>query len=466
MRVAIFNWLRELRATYWFIPSLMALLAMGLSFGAIALDTWLGDRWLADIPGLYLNQPDGARAVLSTIAGSMITVAGVTFSMTILTVSFAAGQMGPRLLSNFMRDRGNQVTLGMFIAAFIYCLLVLRVVRSPNEGATVLQSDSFVPHISIMLALVLALASVAVLIYFIHHVPESINVSQVIAKLGRQLDEMVEEQFPEKLGQSSTEDSSVEGGTEPAVLADDARPVLCDESGYIRALDEAELMRVSKRHDLTVRLEYRPGDFVSRGKPLLYAWPQESVTEAAADDLRTSFTVGAERTMHQNMYFLVDELVEIAARALSPGVNDPFTAMGCLDWLQSVLLTLAGREVPGSHRFDEEGHLRVIVHPIGFKAMAGRVFDQLLPYVSSDRNAALHTMQTIGEVAVEQPAGSKREVMLVHASRLRAAAMDNLQLAVDRDAVDQRYQELLTLTINASARQKFRDGQGWLGGSA
>lgn len=467
MKVDILDWLRDLRATYWFIPALMASLAVGLSFGLIAVDTWLGSRWLHDVEWLYLNQPDGARAVLSTIAGSMITVAGVTFSMTILTVSFAAGQMGPRLLNNFMRDRGNQVTLGMFISAFLYCLMVLRVVRGQDGGAAVMQTEAFVPHISIMVALGLAVAGVVVLIYFIHHVPESINVSNVIAKVGRDLNEMVARQFPKMIGDEASEGRPTDdAGAESDLLAQDARSVLSEQTGYIRAIDENDLLNLATRHDVVVRLEYRPGNFISPGKALLYAWPAERVTDEVAAAGRAVFAVGSQRTRYQNIFYLIDELVEIAARALSPGVNDPFTAISCLDWLGSVLQNMARREVPGVLRYDKQQALRVIAHPIYFETMASRVFDQLLPYVSADRNAALHTMRIIAEVAVELTPGGKREAMLEHASRLRAATSDHLPLAVDREALDERYQQLLKLTVNAAARQRFRDDQGWLGGSA
>lgn len=466
MKAAVFDWLRDLRATYWFIPAWMATLAVGLSFGLIALDTRLGDRWLRDVGWLYLNQPDGARAVLSTIAGSMITVAGVTFSMTILTVSFAAGQMGPRLLNNFMRDRGNQVTLGMFISAFLYCLMVLRVVRDRGE-ATGAEVEAFVPHISIAVALALAVAGVAVLIYFIHHVPDSINVSQVIAKVGRDLHTMVGRQFPRRIGEEADEGRPVhDAGAESDLLAQDARAVLSEKTGYVRAVDESDLMDFAKRHDVVVRLGYRPGDFISEGKAMLYAWPADRVTDAVAEAGRAVFAVGSQRTRYQNIFYLIDELVEIATRALSPGVNDPFTANSCLDWLGSVLQNMAGREAPGALRYDADQALRVIAHPISFEAMSSRVFDQLLPYVSADRNAALHTMKVIAQVTVELGPGAKRETMLEHASRLRAAAADHLPLKVDRAAVDERYQQLLNLTVNAAARARFRDDQGWLGGSA
>ena len=468
MNARLIDWLRELRASYWFIPSLMASTAVVLSLLTVMLDGHLGGRWLNDVDWLYANKPDGARAVLSTVAGSMITVAGVTFSMTILTVSFAAGQIGPRLMNNFMRDRGNQITLGTFISTFLYCLMVLRTVRNADEADPSVDQTlgAFVPHISVLLALLMAVASVGVLIYFIHHVPESINVSNVIARVGRDLNEMIDRQFPTRIGEAVVSPN-------PTPQAEDWRPppgepgvVRATADGYLRTVDGRALLRVAAEHDLCLRLEYRPGDFVCAGAVLLEAWPGESVDESVADRCRGAFTVGASRTRHQNLFFLVDELAEIIGRALSPGVNDPFTAIGCLDWVQSVLLNLGRREAVEARRFGPDHRLRVVAFPVRFESVVQRICGQTLSYVSTDRNASLRMMKMLAEVAAELPAGSRREAVLEQATRLRVAASEGLALKVDREALETRYQQLLEVVHNRSAEARRRGDQGWLGGSA
>ena len=212
MKATLLTFWEDVRSSYWFIPSLMALAAVLLSSGAIYLDGVIGAGWMDEVAWLYANKPDGARALLSTISGSMITVAGVTFSITIASVAYATGQFGPRLLTNFMQDRGNQVTLGTFIATFLYCLLVLRTIRGADErtgGSAEVSGDfvgAFVPHAAILIALVLTLASVGVLIFFIHHVPDSIHISNVIAKIGRELNAKIDSLFPEMLGQKPPEE--------------------------------------------------------------------------------------------------------------------------------------------------------------------------------------------------------------------------------------------------------------------
>jgi uncharacterized membrane protein len=181
----------SLRATFWLVPTLMAIMAIGLSFAMVALDEAVGNRVLEKVGWVWAGGPEGARGLLSTVAGSMITVAGVVFSITIVALSLASSQYGPRLLRNFVRDKGNQIVLGSFIATFVYCLLVLRTVRG-DDGA------HFVPAIAITLGMVLTLASLGVLIYFIHHVSISIQAATIIGLVSHELNEVIERLFPEK----------------------------------------------------------------------------------------------------------------------------------------------------------------------------------------------------------------------------------------------------------------------------
>ena len=181
---------RHVRASYWFLPTLLALTGVALGLGLVLLDARVGDAWLGRYEWFYGSRPEGARAMLSTIAGSTITVAGVVFSITLAAVTYASGQFGPRLLGNFMRDRGNQATLGVFIGTYLYCLVVLRTIRSAEETSADTAGavrDAFVPHLAMFGGLALAIASTAVLIYFVHHVTSGIHINNVIARVGRHL---------------------------------------------------------------------------------------------------------------------------------------------------------------------------------------------------------------------------------------------------------------------------------------
>jgi uncharacterized membrane protein len=430
----------ELRASYWFIPTLMTIAAIVLSFVTLNADDAVGSHWIYSVSWLYADQPQGARSLLSTVAESMIGVAGVTFSITIASVSYMTSQFGPRLLTNFMRDRGNQITLGTFIATFVYCILVLRTIHGSNSSG---ELSRFVPHISILCALLLALASLAVLIYFIHHIPESILIQNVIADIGGELNRQIERVFPE---QSETDHAP---GQNPSALPDDflqrSRPVYATGNGYVQNLVKDDLLEPAAEHDLLLRLDCEPGDFVSKGKLLGLAYPAERIDDTAIEKVLGAFAWGAQRTQSQDTLFLVQELVEIAARALSPGINDPFTATSCMDWLQSALSNLAGRQLEEQTFTDQDGTVRIYVQPLSFTRFADQIFDKLRPYFSDDRNAAINMMHAILQIIIDAERESDRAVLLTHAEALLAACRQHLDHPRDIDPLERLYQRSVRL---------------------
>ncbi|NND96117.1 MAG: DUF2254 domain-containing protein [Pirellulaceae bacterium] len=395
MRARIQQWLYKIQGSYWFVPALMAISAILLSQATIQLDRnynaadWMSDSWWAS-----LNQPDGARSLLATVAGSMITVAGVTFSLTILAVSYATSHFGPRLITNFMRDRGNQITLGTFVATFLYCLLVLRTVRSAGSSDdTILQTDVFVPHVSILIAIALTLSSVGVLIYFIHHIPESIHISTVLHRISQDLDDKIDAIFPAEPGKLIDEQAS-----QLLAIVQDAPNVLSKRSGYLQGVDPAELVDFACENQAVVELLVQPGDHLLVGQPI--ARVKFDVSDLLDADVCTSrissaFAMGIERTPTQDMRFLINQFVEIAARALSPGVNDPFTAIQCIDQLGDGISRLSHRELPSRFREDSEGVLRLIRPELTWDVICEHAFGRLVHYVKPDPNVKAHMQETI-----------------------------------------------------------------------
>lgn len=459
MRGQLLKLLQDIRGSYWFVPSVMVLAAIVLAIVTDRIDTTVDTSFLAKIPWLYQNQPEGARAVLSAIATSMIGVAGVTFSMTLVAVSFAASNIGPRLISNFMRDTGNQVTLGTFIATFVYCLLILRTVTEANGSDT----TAHIPHISILIALSLTLLSVGNLIYFIHHIPESINVSRIANLIACDLQSSIAHLFPESVGHAAKRDESSEPDL-GATFRVESQAVRASETGYMQVVDDEALMNLAKEHELVVRIEYRPGDFVTTNSVLLYAHPSARADDAVVNKLKACFVFGLKRTATQNAMFLVDQLIEIMMRALSPGVNDPFTAVSCLDWLQDVLAIIIERDVPEFCRYDDAGQLRVAVHPVSLARLASAVFDQPLQYVAGDRTAALRMMQVIAELVARCDKPEYTEILLEHARKLSEAGQRCLPVVSDQEALTARYKQTLRLAEDPAYRHSLRDDQGWLGG--
>lgn len=459
MRARIINLFLSMQSSYWFVPTLMVLGAIVLAMLSDQLDRSTDASFLSSIPWLYQNQPAGARAVLSAIATSMIGVAGVTFSMTLVSVSFAASNIGPRLIGNFMSDRGNQVTLGTFIATFVYCLLILRTVTDAS-GASDL---AHVPHISILIALTLAMLSVGNLIFFIHHIPESINVAGIAHNIAANLQDSMQQLFPEQVGESGADAAAGPPDLGPKFRVE-SRAVPVPETGYMQLVDHDTLMTIACDKDLIVRLEYRPGDFAQTGQILIHAHPSARVDAQTADALAGCCVFGSKRTAAQNVMFLVDQLVEILMRALSPGVNDPFTAVGCLDWLQASMTISVQRAEIDPCRYDEDGALRLAVHPISFEQFASAVFDQPLQYVAADRTAALRMMQMIAELVTVCDYPARTDRLLYHAERLNEAGKRCLPVESDKEDLNSRYEQTLKIAKDLSYRQELRDGQGWLGG--
>ncbi len=345
---------------------------------------------------------------------------------------------------------------------------MLRTIRSADEAVDGPLSDdfvgAFVPHIALLVGLGLALASIAVLIFFIHHVPDSIRVSHVIGGVGRQLDEQVSELFPTSEGGRETEDEP-----EPALpegYYDDVTPVTSKSDGYVQSFDNDGLLSLASEHGLLLRIKTRPGDFVSKGDVLLLVHPADGATEKVIRRVRQSYTHGRARSGLQDVRFLFDELVEIAARALSPGVNDPFTAINCLDWIGAAFKRLAEGTGPSAEWRDDSDVLRVVCLPTTFTEFVDLAFGQLRPYVAADRNAALHTLKVLGEIA-GRVRGSARVAALVRAvQELEQACDEALPHAADRQLVHERARVVMSLLRDPRRYAEITDRENWVGGTA
>ena len=468
MRTRLLRLANALGESYWFVPTLMAIGALLLAAAMVWLDSHHMSAWMDRLSWLYAARPSGARSLLSSIGGSMIGVAGTTFSVTIAAVVYASGQYGPRLLSNFMSDRGNQVTLGTFIATFLYSLVVVRTIRSPGEAAG---EAAFVPQLAVLVGVLLVLCSIAVLIYFIHHVPSRIHINSVIERIGDRLMREIEERFPTPIGEPV--EANGKDGHIPAAFRADADDALAEQragvrskqAGYVQLIDTDTLMATAQDKNLVLRLQYQPGDFIHSGSTLLEVYPADRLDDKTVTELRSAFASGSRRTALQDLRFLIDELVEIAARALSPGVNDPFTANSCLDWLGAALADLATRDLPSRLRADENGDIRVIAHPITFDGFVDRAFGALSQYASADMIAGKRFLAALGDVALACDVPARVTVLERQARHFRDLA-DGALTGVNREVVLQRADELLRALNEPDYKRRLRDGQAWLGGTA
>ncbi|NJC33805.1 putative membrane protein [Sphingomonas jejuensis] len=395
----------RLHASYWFIPALMTVGAIVLAIVSVSIDIQFGSRWLSELSWLDISRPDGARELLSSLSSSMIGVAGTVFSITIAAVVYASGSYGPRLLTNFLEDRGNQLSLGVFIATFVYCLMVLRTVRVPatDDGA------GFVPELSVLIALVLALMSVGVLVFFLHHVPDSIRINGVMARIGHRLLSDIKKRYPD-----------VRAGPEPSrAERTGGVAVRASRTGYIQIIDHDTLEDVAEKAEGDIWLNVRTGDFVHSGITLLHVAGGDAVP---VDELQGAFAVGDSRTAEQDLEYLIDELVEIGTRALSPGINDPFTAITCLHWLGAATTSLGERDLCNDGDGHRYGRRRVHAIPDAFEHFVARGFGSIRAFVASNGLAALTFVDTAAAAGASCTSAERRAMLIREIGLLREQA--------------------------------------------
>ncbi|MEP7283291.1 MAG: DUF2254 domain-containing protein [Rubrivivax sp.] len=430
----------RLRSSLWFVPTLMAAIAAALAFGGVALDESLADGWLREQGWIYSGDAEGASQLMGIVAASMITIAGTVFSMTLVALSLASSQLGPRLLRNFMRDRVNQVVLGTFIATFVYCMLVLRTIRRADDAP-------FVPHLAVSVGVLLALLSLGVLIYFIHHVSVSIQADNVVGRVYDELIAGIDEQFPEPLAPFEPHGATPRAVMPlPAGFERGARCVAAPRDGYLQVVDTDALVALATQEDLVLRVEHRPGHYLVKGAAQLLAWPAERITDEIAGRMAAAFVLGDYRTDSQDITFGIDQIVEIAVRALSPGINDPFTAQTCVDRLASVLTRLARREMPNGERLDEEGRLRLVSNEVTFCACLDAAFDPIRQHALPSVAVTLRLLGAIAVIGAVAQRPQDRASLRSHAARVARRALSGWTEPADRRRIKQvraRVRELL-----------------------
>lgn len=357
------------RDSLWLLPALLTLAAAGLAALLIAEEQYQWLPWRLTSVWLLGAGAEGAQQVLSSIASGLITVTGVVFSVTIVALQLASSQFTPRLLRNFTADRVNQVVLGVFIGTFTYSLLVLGVIQQASEG-----TEAFVPQLAVVVAVVLVLVSIGFLIYFINHAAASMRVSIILDRVTQQTLGQIKANF-----WRNTETIRQDPG--PEVNWDDEQitPVVAAAAGYLTAIDSRALSWLGQDHGLIIRMACDIGEFLLPGQVLALVAPAERVDDKVVRTIRQTFVLGAERTPEQDIEFGIIEIADIAIKALSPGINDPTTAMRCIDHLSHILLKLGCAEPPPNPG-SENGEVHFINRHLPFERAVRLAFDQIQHY--------------------------------------------------------------------------------------
>lgn len=427
-------WL-SVNASYWFYPAVFSILAALLAIFTAYLDRHGAAEYLANFEWLEPARPAGASDILTVIAGSMIGVASTVFSITIAAVAYASGNYGPRLLTNFMEDKGNQFSLATFIGTFVYAVMILRVVRAEDESATSIMdaaatsAPGFVPQLSLLVATGLMAVSVGVLVFFLNHIPSSIRINTVLKGIGERVIRQVKHRFPVDYE-----------GTDPEERPT-GRAVISQSSGYIKIIDFATLDDIAKGNDGRIVLNVRTGDFVHPDYRICW-WIGDGEDEDAdggdsanpdlapddiAEDIRGCLSLGGLRTPTQDIEFLMDELVEIALRALSPGINDPFTAITSLHWLGAATAEIGRRNLargPEQEDYDPE---RVMPLDDDFRHFLQRGFGGIRASAASSALASKNFLDCLFASATAAASNQRRRQLFDEGRRLMEQARLDLR---------------------------------------
>jgi uncharacterized membrane protein len=437
------DWRDEtLRTNLWLIPAVESVAAVLLFAITLSIDRAAG-RGQISLPSWVISgSPDAARQILSSLAGALITVVGVVFSIMIVTLTLASSQFGPRMLRTFIRDRGTQVTLGTFVATFFYAMLVLISIGS-----------TFVPHLSVTMALALTAIDLGVLIYFIHHTATAIQLPEVIASIARDLNSALEAET----GGPDPHPTGVNGPSLDVLQARldrGGRVVTAPASGYLRFVKHATLVRIAAESGAVIRLHYRPGHFITYGHPMAIVWPPE-VADTIGRRLENVHITGPLRTLSQDIAFGADQLVEIAIRALSPAVNDTFTALTCIDWLGDSLCKIAVKWHPLIAHRDNAGEIRLITVPVSYERLVQRSFEKVRQAASGMPAVLIRQLDALYKIMAVAPAG-RSQVLLDQGAMIQRVNLRTVSEEADQVDVTARYDALLALHARLTSAQ--RDG--------
>lgn len=426
---------KELLATFWFLPVLIIGFSILLSVGLVYLDSMVTlshEGWLRFF---LVNSSDSARSILSTISGAMIGVAGTVFSVTLVALTLASSQFGPRLIKNFMYVKLNQVVLGSYVSTYLYCLLVLNALKDNDDY-------SFIPSLSILAAILAAMANIILLIVFIHQIAISIQADKVISDISDFISKQIETLFPEKMG----EEKEHEGKTEIVAAIAGYKfitGIKSPKNGYLQYIDSKALIAGMTDEKALLELHYRPGSFLVKGLEIGKFYSNKNLEEDSLESVLDHFVIGEIKTAEQDLEFSIHQMVEIAARALSSGVNDPYTAMVCIDNLASTMCYLAQAEFPSKYRFDEEGTLRIIADVLDFEGVLDASFNQIRQFSAGSTAVIIRLMEALITIIGFTKKESNRKAVLKHAEMVLDLGKRDIKEKNDLDDLKRRADKIL-----------------------
>ena len=406
MKKLIFFW-KELMSTFWFLPVLIICLAVLLSIILVIFDYSIiisHDGWLRFF---LVNDSDSARSILSTISGAMIGVAGTVFSVTLVALTLASSQFGPRLIKNFMYVKLNQIVLGSYIATYLYCLLVLNSIKN-IDGYT------FIPSISILVAIFATIANIVLLITFIHQIAVSIQADRVISDISDFIDNQLETLFPEKMTKDKVSKPKIDINSAISAYENQVS-IKSPKSGYLQYISSEVLVDLLTKQDSLLILHHRPGSYLVRGIEIAELLTHSKWEQEIIEKLLNQFIIGKTKMPQEDLEYSIRQMVEIALRALSPGINDPYTAITCIDNLTSIISYLAQVKFPSKYRLDEEDNFRVIANTLDFEGILDVAFNQIRQFSAGSTAVIIRLMEALTTIQKFTRTEDHKKAVIKHA---------------------------------------------------
>ncbi len=432
MKKLLFFW-KELLATFWFVPIVLIVSSVVLSASLVMLDGSIEIPKQSWVRFFVVENAESARSILTTISGAMIGVAGTVFSVVLVALTLASSQFGPRLIKRFMYVRLNQIVLGSYIATYLYCLLILNAVKSMDEY-------NFIPSISILTAILFAAVNIILLIVFIHRIAVSIQADHVVSDIAEFLSNQTETLFPENMGdeKESTNEAPIDH------ITYSIKTVLKNRtSGYLQYISSDTLTSCLQKNDLILKLYYRPGDFLVTDQEIGILYSKQGVDENVIQNILDEFVFGKLKTSQQDLEYSIQQMVEMALRAISPGINDPFTAITCIDHLSSTLSYLAKIEFPSENRYDDNENLRIVANSIDFEGLLDTSFNQIRQFSGSVPSVTIKLMEALNVILSFTTKDEHKQAIIKHANMILENGRKNFSEEYDIKVLESRAEKIL-----------------------
>jgi uncharacterized membrane protein len=431
---ARYQWDR-LKVSFWFFPVVMSLGAILLAWAMYWVDSLIPNEILQESRVVLSGTPGEIRTMLISMAGTILATAGVVFTLLTLPLSTVAAQYGSRLLRVFLGDRTTQFVLGMFTATFVYCLASALSIP-PAE----VEPDG--PQITATVGLYLMLAAFASLILLVQHISTMLQAPNIAAAAGAELRDVVLAEVPE---QAEERDGLKEGSMilPDTLVEKEGYPIRVKQAGSIQYIDPEYILTLAQENDLIIRLLRKPGHIVWRDSQVAIVWPAERVNEELEHQIRNAFRIGNGRTPTQDVAYGVNQLVEMAVRAMSPAINDPFTAMTCLNYIGEGLALFIKHGEKTPYYYDQNSRLRLILEPITFAELLDDAFDMLRHASCDNASVLLHMLEVIQTISQEVNSTKANRELLRHINLIQEETSAGSIIGSDRERISRRCMDLI-----------------------